>query len=356
MFRTRSILLTALSAVLAAGATAAMTLPAQAAPATADTAKPALTKADRAKIVRAAAKAAKSSKSIAASTPKAMSARAAAAPADVTPAHVGYAIGRVYGRGTDGRIWWRPAAGNAGWKPFADKVNSGPAALDATDETGTAVMLFARGASNQLVWNVQLDGAPDDIWLPLGGNLTSAPSAAVAGDGLYVTARGGDGAIWVRVFDYAADDWLPWRSLGGLSTSAASIVYHPGIGTLVTTRGTNGNVYQRRGDVSGSWVQLALPTISSRPEVNVAELPAGPKMSFAWRGADNALYLDDQQWGRRRAGGVLTSGATIYAWDEPAMPYFHVQAFARGTDNAMYHYDTDPSGGGRWIRLGGSFT
>ena len=362
MSKTRSVLATTLAALVAAGVASSMAQPAVAAPSQPNSAtalKAPVTAAARAKIVNAAIKAARTApRSKLSVTPPGMllpsaAAKAAAPPADVSPAQVGFAANRVFGRGTDGLTYFRDTAPGSGWRVLGDAVASGPTAIDATGPgEPTAVLLFARGKKNDLVLNVQDDGDPVDYaWDSLGGGLASAPSATVDGEGIQIAARGGDGAIWLRTFAFDGENgtWLPWRPLGGGSSSGPSITAHPGIGTIVATRGSDGNVYERN-IRSGAWSRLKLPTISSRPEVNVGFPEAGPRMSYGWRGSDGALYLDTQDGGTVRAGGSITSGATISVTTGGA---YNRETYARAGDNAIWRYLDGDGVAPRWERLGG---
>jgi hypothetical protein len=275
----------------------------------------------------------------------------AATPVDVTPVQIGAAAGRVYVKGADGRIWWRyPAAGST-WAPFNGVVGSGPSVLDASDEQGVAVFTAARGTAGDLLINFFEDGQPQKAWASLGGRLTSAPSIAVDDRAIYFAVRGEGGKTWVREFDFAIEDFTPWRSLDGVATSAPNLVWHPGVGVLATVRGSTGSVYQRSVQPGNNWVQVALPTINSRPEVNVTDTAAGPIMSYAWRGADNALYIDTQGGGRVKAGGYLTSGATIYGIGIPEGGLYR-EIYVRGADNMLWRYITDGQAS-QWEKVGG---
>jgi hypothetical protein len=89
-----------------------------------------------------------------------------------------------------------------------DDVPTAPAVTYAPDRRK---WVFIRGTDDQLWANVD-----DTGWHPLGGVLTSAPSAAVDPENgvVVVVARGADGAVWQRGLA-PGGAWDEWQSLGG---------------------------------------------------------------------------------------------------------------------------------------------
>ncbi len=363
MTKTRTAFVSALSVVMAAGVAAAMAMPAQAAPGTGTTkGSPAITSAREELPSKARIKAAKraltKARSIQSSTPKSMAVKAAAAPADITPAHIGLVVDRVYVRGTDGRVYYNTSDPGGAWKAYnSGKVNSAPSGVR-FDAEGYAALLFARGADNKLVVGFQEDGHPDEAWdNGLGGNLTSATATAFDETHIYVVARGGDGAIWLRTLDEtdpANPVWLPWRSLGGVSTTAPTLVNHPERGILAHVRGTDGKLYERN-IASGSWTSLKTPKVTSSADFAITWGAPATILNAGWRGTDNALYLEHSETGQIKAGGILTSGPAIQSWMDDA-GVFYRETFVRGNNGALYRYYEAGTTPGVFQAFGGKLT
>jgi hypothetical protein len=119
------------------------------------------------------------------------------------------------------------------WTTLPGTTTSAPAAV-VTPQDGR-LWIFARGTANDILVNSHLGsiGSPDDWsgWTSLGGNVVSAPAAAVGVDGrLRIFARRLDGTIWTRSLTNGT--WSGWSSLGGATsgdpaaaTDAAGRVY-----------------------------------------------------------------------------------------------------------------------------------
>jgi hypothetical protein len=132
------------------------------------------------------------------------------------------------------------------WTTLPGATTSAPAAV-VTPQDGR-LWLFARGATNDILVSSHLGsiGSPDDwsSWTSLGGNVVSAPAAAVGADGrLRVFARRLDGTIWSRSFTNGA--WSGWSSLGG-ATSGDPAAATDGTGRVyVVATGAGGSPWYR---------------------------------------------------------------------------------------------------------------
>jgi hypothetical protein len=100
-------------------------------------------------------------------------------------------------------------------------------------------------------------------WTPLGRpptvTLTSDPAAAGRPGWRSALVRGDDNAIWQR--EWAADRWLPWRSLGGTMTSAPALCSpFPGRAEAYACGG-DGNLYHAVYDATrwSRWTSLGAP-------------------------------------------------------------------------------------------------
>jgi hypothetical protein len=285
----------------------------------------------------------------AAATPMA----AAAVPVDVSPVRVGYARGRVYGRGTDGRVWWRSTSASA-WQPIAGLVGSGPAAVEVTPagQSTPVIVLFARGPAGDLLTATQT-GSVTSGWSSLGGRLTSAPSAMTTGAGynwgVVVAVRGTDGSIWTKVKNFPSGSWSGWTGHGGRATSAPCVYWYDPGPILLAVRGTDGRRWNKHllDEESWSWWSDDV-AINSALAVN-NDIPYGTLM--AWRNSRNQLFLQTGA-GPVNAGGYLTSAPEVSLTGTDQLLY---QAFVRGGDNAVWQYARQ-SGVGTWTSLGGKVT
>jgi hypothetical protein len=82
------------------------------------------------------------------------------------------------------------------------------------------VYVFARSTDHQ-IWCRRWSGNKFLDWFSLGGNIESDPTAIAGPDGMYVFARGSDGAAWLNRQN---GPWTGFRSLGGVIDSDITAV------------------------------------------------------------------------------------------------------------------------------------
>ena len=150
----------------------------------------------------------------------------------------------AYVRGGDHRIWYSTqSTAGAAWSTFrripGPAVTSAPAAVS---WGGSRVDLFARGSAGQLL-HAYTTGSSYSGWQNLGGQLTSAPAAtSLASNRIDVVARSGSSDALVRR-RWNGTTWGTFGTLGGLATSAPSVVADRGAGRVgVYGRGRAGEL------------------------------------------------------------------------------------------------------------------
>lgn len=151
----------------------------------------------------------------------------------------------VAARGTDGALWRRfTTDGGTIWAPWISRggrllEGTGPAVVS----MDTGIKYFVIGTDNALYWSSAAS------WKSLGGYLTSSPAATSHHlSGIYVGARGGDGAFWEKLTNDAGASWAPWNSYGGrllAGTGPAVVFTSPFIRLFVI--GTNNALYMWHG-------------------------------------------------------------------------------------------------------------
>jgi len=135
-----------------------------------------------------------------------------------SPAATGFIIASNYMiyvgvRGGDGALWTRNTMDGGGawtsWLSFGGRLleGTGPAAYS----QGNTVGFFVIGMNHQLY---RLYSSP--VWKSFGGYLTSSPSVTSPRlNIIYVAARGGNGALWLRMTTDGGTNWFSWNSWGG---------------------------------------------------------------------------------------------------------------------------------------------
>lgn len=196
------------------------------------------------------------------------------------------------------------------------------------------------------------------------GRTTSAPAAVAHSDGsLDLVVRGYDDALWHRHSDDGSS-WSDWSDeAGGILLSAPAIV-SPGDGqSSAFVIGTDNKVYNKSIQVPSGW-QLIEPKPAdecdwtsleswhgSTPEVPApAAIARGSQLDLFRLGPDNTLcrkHSDDGiNWGNwEKLGGMLASGPGAVSLRSD-----HMQVFARGVDEALWHCTYNGSWG-PWQRL-----
>ncbi len=176
-----------------------------------------------------------------------------------SPAATGFIIGSNYVvyvgvRGTNGALYWKQTMDGGGawtsWLSFGGQLleGTGPAVYS----QGNTVGFFVTGTNHQLY---RLYSSP--VWKSFGGYLTSSPSATSPRFNIiYVAARGGNGALYLRYTTDGGTNWASWYSWGGQlleGTGPALVSPNPSYSTGFVT-GTNHRLYSFAGGTS--WQSL----------------------------------------------------------------------------------------------------
>jgi hypothetical protein len=269
----------------------------------------------------------------------------------------------VFARGGDNAIWYRTTTNGSSytaWSAIPGAVATSSPAAAAAD--GSAVFVVVRGpGGGVLLASTLLNGAGVPTtwssWNALGGTITTAPGLASTGTGqLAVVGRGGDGAVWERV--YSGSDWSGWASLGGRAYSAPAIEADLVGSTwryVVTVVGADWSLWRvpaKSGTTgaAGPWTGGGDFTTHGPGTANPSPWNWSPK-AMSTGGPDNRVVLVDptSSW-TYDLGGSLTSVAAVARQSDGA-----VIVYARGGDGALwsirYRY---PSDRGSWTSLGGS--
>ncbi|MEI7446094.1 MAG: c-type cytochrome, partial [Burkholderiales bacterium] len=207
-------------------------------------------------------------------------------------------------------------------------VSWGPQRLDCM-VVGTDGALYQR-------WSPD-GGATWNGWGRLGGALAAErPSCVSIGENrLDCFAMGADRALWQLRWD--GSRWQPWRSLGGVITSAPSCTVVPGGGIECFVRGTDRALWARTGTGTNwtdwtNWRRLG-GTLDSAPACTI-DL-TGTAQCFA-RGGD-ASMIQISSTGATRGHGGWIAGEPSCATREDGM----TSCFVRGGDNGLWRTDFD---------------
>jgi len=200
-------------------------------------------------------------------------------------------------------------------------------------------------------------------------NLVGAPIAAGTGPAAcvlqgtsttYVFVKGGDGALWYRIWSTFAQTWNgAWTSLGGQLTSSPAAV-SPHAGAIdVYVRGADGTVYEKSYDISQSpqW-QEGYYKVGGQvaPNTGPAVCSYGAVREDVFvEGTYGALYQITcdlsvprfSSW--TKLYGTLTSSPT--ATTLTANNKIDMSVFVRGNDGFLYqneYYSAVLDGPGNW--------
>jgi fibronectin type III domain protein len=120
-------------------------------------------------------------------------------------------------RGTDSALWFWSSVTT--WHPYGGRFTGRPAGTSFGDDRLNAFVMGTDGA----LWRLTSSNrGATGTWQPLGGRLSSVPSAVTNGNRLEVFARGTDGALWHDGFG-SNGVWI-WENLGGPVTSMPGAV------------------------------------------------------------------------------------------------------------------------------------
>jgi hypothetical protein len=205
---------------------------------------------------------------------------------------------------------------------------------------GSTLLVFGQGSNNQLQETSCTLSGRCGAWQSLGGTITSPPSAAVSGPAVEeysVYARGGNGAVWTR--EHTLSGWGAWRSIGGdlLAGTGPAAAYMTGQGSYTLVVGTNQELYVEGPGVTGfspaGGRTTSPPALTAIPS---AQNQPAALVGFA-RGTDNTGYYHRfiaSTPGWHSMGGRLTTGPAAFTQIEATIPENFT--YALGTDNQIY--------------------
>ena len=202
------------------------------------------------------------------------------------------------------------------------------------------------------VFGVGLDGAVwysnlTFPWRSIGGLVTSAPAAAQLGNRTFVFVVGWDGGLYYQELSGSVP--LGWHALGGHIVSDPAVIVDGG-NLHVIGAGGDGALWTRQLSGSGwsPWQTLggfvtSAPTAISRPAGHVFAI-----------GADRGVWyrpVSGGQWGAwTTLGGGATSKVAL------AQSRDGLMAFVVGLDGAVHHRMLTGGGWTWWASLGGAMT
>ena len=249
-----------------------------------------------------------------------------------------------FAAGVDAQLWQRLPTGQ--WKVLGGVLTSDPDAV----VSGPVVDVFARGNDNALWYRQSTDaGVSFGPWLMLGGVLDSGPGAVSWAAGIAsmstptaamercgperwpgrhgatgirwaasfssptqcrrgstgsTCSRGGDNALWHRVWN--GSSWSPWLPLGGALTSGPGAGSPRGNEIDVFVRGTDAAIWSLtwNGSTWSAWFPLG-GGASGSPDV---ASPGPGELAVLIDGLDSAL------WTKTRDAGGVWSSAGIGGW------------------------------------------
>ncbi|MBO0702003.1 MAG: hypothetical protein J2P38_03670, partial [Candidatus Dormibacteraeota bacterium] len=198
-----------------------------------------------------------------------------------------------------------------------------------------------------------LAGAATPVWRSLAGGLTSGPGVASwAPNRMDAFVRGGDGAVWHKVWTGGA--WSGYESLGGdvqAGSGPAAVSWGPNR-VDVFVRGIDNQLWHEWWDgVRWNGWQALGGVLTSSPEV--ASWAPG-RLDLFVRGLDGAIWhkVFAGGWsGWESLGGFSTASPGATSWGPN-----RVDVFVDGADHALWHMVWDGRGWSRWEGLGGVLT
>lgn len=200
-------------------------------------------------------------------------------------------------------------------------------------------------------------------WTSLGGQLTSSPAAVSPSSGhLDVYVAGTDGAVYER--SYSSGAWNAWYKVGGQVAPGTG----PGASGWpgredVFIQGTDGALYQKTWAGASGWSNWA--NLGGKLTWSPAAVSWGPgRIDVSIRGSDGAVWWKYYQngWsGWKSLGGQIAPGtgpaASVWRTNDAPAPVGREDVFVDGTNGALYQKTwTATSGWGNWANLGGKLT
>jgi microsomal dipeptidase-like Zn-dependent dipeptidase len=215
------------------------------------------------------------------------------------PAVVSPSSGRIeiYARDARDRLVRRVFAGGRwlAWEDLGLPITSDPSAVS---PAAGRVELFARDGSSRALLHRTFAASVTGGFTALGGDLTSAPSATIAGGVIEVFARGPRGVLLRRRL--VSGSWQPWQDLGGRIESAPA-AFGNGARIDIAARGGEDRLIRRAIDGAATSEPRTGAPVRYEPAWGVADLHAHP-----------ATHLS---FGASASGGGLLWGHPGLAWD-----------------------------------------
>jgi hypothetical protein len=287
----------------------------------------------------------------------------------------------VFGRGADRKVWYKVfhnGQDDADWEPLGGKLLSGR--VTATVDSQGLLHVFARGKDSAVWEKRQYANGTEAVWgewTSLGGIVTSNVAAVMDAEGVtHLFARGVDGSLWSmtqKLEDDGSLTWVAWTKSENsvYLSSSATIVARLNAANLieVTARGadkafwhTRQTVNDNRGVVWSPWKSLG-GIFSSAPTV---QINSNSLLNIFGRGPEKGAWYKQQShhpidsasdsWSKWVALGGRFSSAIDAIPDSRG----YINIFGRGLDKSVWSrgqmYSNKTVGFfGPWSNMGGRF-
>ena len=149
----------------------------------------------------------------------------------------------------------------SGWKPLSSgSTVKGPAAA----YMGGKLHLVAVGADGKSIYYGQVDPSTLSVtWAPVSGSTDVEPSLATDGSRLYLSVKGLDYRVYVRVWSGSWSSW-EWVPTGSTPSSPAATYWSNNLYLIV--RGGDSSIYYTRrlgANSYDAWKQLGGSTLNA---------------------------------------------------------------------------------------------
>jgi len=285
----------------------------------------------------------------------------------------------VLGRGADRKVWYKVLDGdNTEWTPLGGKLLSGR--VTALLDSQGLVHVFARGKDSAVWEKRQYANGTEAVWgewVSLGGIVSSNVAAVVDPESvIHLFARGIDGAMWSMTQKLEEDGsltWVAWTKSETsvyLSSSATITARLNAEGLIeVISRGadksfwhTRQTVNDERGVIWSPWKSLggifsSAASVALNSDYLLTVYGRGPEKGIWYKQqAHHPVDSPSDVWSKWVPLGGRFSASPDTALDSRG----YVNVFGRGLDRAIWHrgqmYSNKTVGFfGPWTNLGGRF-
>jgi len=288
----------------------------------------------------------------------------------------------VFGRGADRKVWYNVfhngEVSKNNWKPLGGKLSSGR--VTATIDAQGLLHVFARGKDSAVWEKRQYANGTEAVWgewVSLGGIVTSNVAAVMDAEGVtHLFARGVDGALWQmtqKLEDDGSLTWVAWtKSENSVYLSSSStIVARLNAQNLVEViaRGadkafwhTRQTVNDERGVVWSPWKSLGgLFSSAASMQINsdylLTAFGRGPEKGYWYKQqAHHPVDSPSDAWSK----WVPLGGRFSASLDSVRDSRGYINVFGRGLDRSIYTraqmYSNKTVGFfASWQNLGGRF-